>query len=82
MSTHVVSTREAKSRMSELIPEAERRRDVIVARNGHPVAKKVPWPPRRPPRVAGAWSGRVSSTTDQVAPDVDIAATFDDAADG
>lgn len=81
MATHVVNTHEAKSRLSELIREAERGGDVIVARNGHPVAKIIPWPPPRPPRVAGAWEGRITISDDIVGPDDDIAALFDESAD-
>lgn len=50
-------THEAKSRLSELIRDAEAGVDVIVARNGHPVAMIVPWPGRQGVRVPGAWSG-------------------------
>ena len=46
MATHVVNTHEAKTRLSELIREVELGGDVIVARNGTPVARIIPWPPR------------------------------------
>lgn len=83
MSTHVVNTHEAKSRLSELIREAENGIEVIVARNGAPVAKIIPWPPPRPPRVAGAWAGRVELPDDPdeiVGPDPDVMAAFADSA--
>lgn len=80
MAPHVVNTHEAKSRLSELIREAEAGREVIVARNGQPVAKIIPWPPARPTRVRGAWSGRVRHTGDDVGPDPDVAALFDESA--
>lgn len=76
MAVHVVNTHEAKSRLSELIREVERGDDVIVARNGHPVAKLIAWPPPRPERVAGAWTGRVSGALDDVGPDPEIALMF------
>ncbi|MFV0257399.1 MAG: type II toxin-antitoxin system Phd/YefM family antitoxin [Acidimicrobiales bacterium] len=41
----MVNTHDAKSRLSELIREAEEGIEVIVARNGRPVAKIVPWKP-------------------------------------
>ena len=78
MSAHVVNTHQAKSRLSELIREAEEGTDVIVARNGHPVAKIIPWPPKRPERVAGAWSGRVSYPTDPVSSDDEVTRLFDE----
>jgi prevent-host-death family protein len=76
----VVNTHEAKSRLSQLIRAAEDGEEVIVARNGHPVAKIIPWPPARPPRLAGAWSGRVSYTTDPVGPDDEVTQLFEESA--
>ena len=77
MATHVVNTHEAKSRLSQLIREAENGTEVIVARNGQPVAKIIPWPPARPPRTAGAWRGRVDYGDDIVRSDPDVAALFE-----
>ena len=74
----VVNTHEAKSRLSELIREAEGGVDVIVARGGQPVAKIIRWPPLRPPRQPGAWAGRVAYHADVVGPDPDIAEMFAD----
>lgn len=81
MVTRIVNTHDAKSRLSELIREAEGGVEVIVARNGHPVAKIVPWVPERPARIAGAWAGRVRGSDEAVASDGDIAALFDDSAE-
>ena len=66
MTTHVVNTHEAKSRLSQLIREAETGTEVIVARNGQPVAKIIPWPPTRPSRTAGSWRGRVDYNNDDI----------------
>lgn len=77
MTTRVVNTHEAKSRLSELIREAEAGVEVNVARNGHPVAKITPWCPDRPARVAGAWAGRVGYHGDVVGSDTEIMAMFD-----
>ncbi len=82
MTTRVVNTHEAKSRLSELIREAEEGIEVIVARNGHPVAKIVPWSPARPTRVPGAWAGRVHGSGDTVASDGDVVALFDESGAG
>lgn len=82
MVTRVVNTHEAKSRLSELIREAEEGVEVIVARNGHPVARIIPWSPTRPTRVAGAWAGRVQGSDDLVGVDDEIAAMFDESAGG
>jgi prevent-host-death family protein len=78
MTTHVVNTHEAKSRLSELIREVEDGREVIVARNGHPVAKIISWPPARPHRASGAWADRVQTFADEVAPDEDVASLFEE----
>ncbi len=81
MATHVVNTHEAKTRLSELIREVELGGDVIVARNGTPVARIIAWPPPRPRRVAGRWSGKVDYRSDVVGPDPDVAAMFDASAE-
>ena len=78
MATEVVNTHEAKSRLSELIRLAEAGDEVIVARNGRPVAKLIPWPPARPERRPGAWAGRISYGSDIVGTDPDVLAAFDD----
>jgi prevent-host-death family protein len=82
MVTRVVNTHDAKSRLSELIREAEEGIEVIVARNGHPVAKIVPWKPERPTRVPGAWAGRVHGSDDAVSSDDEVVALFEESAAG
>jgi prevent-host-death family protein len=77
MPSLIVNTHEAKSRLSELIREAEQGHDVIVARNGQPVAKIIPWPPPRPERSAGRWKGRVEYRGDEVGSDADVVELFD-----
>ncbi len=77
MTTKLVNTHEAKSRLSELIRDAERGVEVIVARNGRPVAKIIPWPPARPERTPGAWAGRIDYHADIVGTDDEITELFD-----
>ncbi|MGI9641484.1 MAG: type II toxin-antitoxin system Phd/YefM family antitoxin [Acidimicrobiia bacterium] len=81
MPTHVVNTHEAKSRLSELIREAEEGTEVIVARNGRPVAKIVAWKAAGSARVPGSWSGRVVYGEDVVGSDADIVEIFDESSD-
>jgi prevent-host-death family protein len=81
MTTHVVNTHEAKSRLSELIREAEEGAEVIVARNGRPVAKIVAWKAASSARIPGAWSGRVVYDEDVVGSDADIVTIFDESSD-
>lgn len=58
-----VNILEAKNRLSSLIVAAERDEEVIIARNGIPVAKIVKYtsPRIKPP---GAWKDRVTYSTD------------------
>ena len=53
---------------------------MIVARNGHPVAKIVPWRPVRPSRVPGAWAGQVRYEHNVVETDDEVTAMFEDSA--
>ncbi|MEZ5266095.1 MAG: type II toxin-antitoxin system prevent-host-death family antitoxin [Acidimicrobiales bacterium] len=76
MPTQVVNTHEAESRLSELIRAAEEGDEVIIARNGRPVARIVPWQPVRPRRQPGAWAGQVVYRGDVVGPDDEVAAAF------
>ena len=81
MATHVVNTHEAKSRLSELIREAEQGAEVIVARNGQPVAKIVPWEASIAKRVAGSWFGQVEYSDDVVSSDREIVEMFEPSTD-
>jgi prevent-host-death family protein len=78
MTTRMISTHEAKSRLSELIREARAGTDVVILRNGQPVAKLVPWPPDRPSRTFGVWASQVMYGDDLVGPDPDVAELFDE----
>ena len=74
----VVNTHEAKSRLSELLREVEEGGDVVIARNGQPVAKLIPWPPPRPRRAPGVWSGQVRfDDADVVGSDAEVIDMFD-----
>jgi prevent-host-death family protein len=80
VTTHVVNVDDAEPRLSELIRETEAGVEVILARNGRPVARIVPWPTSRPARVLGAWRGRVTYHDDVVAPDPEVATVFEQSA--
>jgi prevent-host-death family protein len=82
VTTHVVNVDDAEPRLSELIREAEAGVQVILARNGRPVARIVPWLTSRPARVLGAWSGRVAYHDDVVGHDESVAAMFEQSAAG
>lgn len=53
-----VNIAKAKATLSELVAKAEAGEEVILMRNGKPVAiiKAPPGKPARPPRVPGAWA--------------------------
>lgn len=76
----MISTHEAKSRLSELIRAVHEGTEVVILRNGHPVAKLVAWPPERPTRTFGVWTGQVTAHTDLVATDPDVTQLFDESA--
>jgi prevent-host-death family protein len=49
---------EAKTQLSKLVERVEAGDEIVLARNGRPVAKIVPLQRRAEPRVPGAWKGR------------------------
>jgi prevent-host-death family protein len=60
-----VGMREAKTKLSQLIERAQAGEDVVITRNGKPVARLVPVASSAPlASVRGAWSGRVRITED------------------
>jgi prevent-host-death family protein len=72
-----VGMHEAKTRLSQLVERAEAGEDVVIARNGKPVARLVPIAESGAlSSVRGAWRGRVRIAEDfDELPD-DIAAAF------
>jgi prevent-host-death family protein len=68
---------EAKARLSELVQRAARGEEIIIARNGEPLARLVPLAPqpiRVPGRGAGKWT--IADDFDDPLP-ADVLATFD-----
>jgi prevent-host-death family protein len=49
---------EAKLNLSRLVERAAAGEEIIIAKNGKPMAKLVPLPPQKP-RVPGGWEGKV-----------------------
>ena len=60
-----VNVLEAKTQLSALLARVEAGEEIVIARAGVPVAKLVPIPPERKPRVPGAWKGRFTFPTDE-----------------
>ncbi|MBF6620042.1 MAG: type II toxin-antitoxin system Phd/YefM family antitoxin [Patulibacter sp.] len=59
-----VNVHEAKTHLSRLLEQVEGGDEIVIARNGRPVARLVPATERRPPRMPGAWRGQVWMTDD------------------
>jgi prevent-host-death family protein len=54
-----VGMHEAKSRLSQLVRQAEAGEDIVISRNGEPVARLVPIRPAGTmASVRGAWKGQ------------------------
>jgi prevent-host-death family protein len=64
MSEPIVNIHEAKTHLSRLVERVEAGEELVIARAGRPVARLVPYRPRRTPREAGLWRGRVSLAAD------------------
>ncbi len=64
--TLMVNVHEAKTQLSRLLEAASRGEDVVIARNGEPVARLVPM--SLAPRVPGAARGRGRLTEEFFAP--------------
>jgi len=54
-----VNVYEAKTQLSKLLEQVEAGDEIIIARNGKPVARLVPVQRRASPRVPGGWKGKV-----------------------
>ncbi|MGI8817017.1 MAG: type II toxin-antitoxin system Phd/YefM family antitoxin [Pseudonocardia sp.] len=50
---------EAKTQLSKLVERVEAGDEIVLARNGKPVAKIVPLQRRTEPRQPGGWEGRI-----------------------
>ncbi len=59
-----VNIHEAKTQLSRLIEGVESGDDVVIARNGRPVARLVPYTRAREQRVPGRWAGRMRIAAD------------------
>jgi prevent-host-death family protein len=61
-----VNIHEAKTHLSRLVERVEAGEEITLARAGRPVARLVPYRPRREPRKLGIWRGQI-----WIAPDFD-----------
>ncbi len=64
-----VNVHTAKTELSKLLLDVERGREVVIARNGTPVAKLVPFPAVGAKRLrVDSWKGRIQMAVDFDAP--------------
>jgi prevent-host-death family protein len=77
MSENTYNMHEAKTQLSKLADRASHGEEIVIARNGTPVARLVAVPERKP-RKLGLWKGRVviGDDFDDPLPD-DIQAAFE-----
>lgn len=66
MASTIYNLYEAKTALSELVDRAARGEQVVIAKNGKPLAKLVA--AERPVRRPGAWKGKVRVAKDFDAP--------------
>jgi prevent-host-death family protein len=71
-----VNVHEAKTQLSRLLQEVEEGEEVVIARNGTPVAKLVPHVDEREPREPGWAKGRMWMAPDFDEYDEQIARDF------
>lgn len=65
-----VNIHEAKTHLSRLVERVEAGEEIVLARAGRPVAKLVPYVPRREPRRPGVWKGKLWLAPDWDSPEV------------
>jgi prevent-host-death family protein len=72
-----VTVHQAKTELSKLLAEVEQGHEIVIAPNGTPVARFVPFPAPGPRRLrVDTWKGRV-----RMAPDFDAPLTDAELAD-
>lgn len=69
--TTQVNVQEAKTRLSQLLAGVERGEDVVIARDGRPIARLSPVSPP-PPRPVGFVPGAVTDAFFQPLPDIEL----------
>ena len=82
--TGPVNMHEAKSRLSQLVEAVEsgREAEIVIARNGKPVARLVPITPEKPKRRLGLAAGKFNFDYEAFqALDAEVERLFDESAD-
>lgn len=68
---------EAKTHLSRLAEQAASGEEIVIARNGRPLARLVAIESRREPRKLGAWKGKVWMAPDFDAYDEELQELFE-----
>jgi prevent-host-death family protein len=68
MAEHVLNLYEAKTQLSRLVDRAAGGENIIIAKDGKPMARLVPFEGAAKRRVPGAWKGRMRIADDFDAP--------------
>ena len=55
--TQTYNLYDAKTRLSELVDRASAGEEIVIAKNGRPLARLVPIPAEKPNRTPGGWEG-------------------------
>jgi len=75
--TETINLYDAKTTLSKLVERASAGEEIIIAKNGRPMARLVPFGARATPRVPGLLEGQISIAEDFDAPlPDDIARAF------
>jgi len=73
---HQVNVHEAKTTLSKLLERVEAGEDVVIARNGQPVARLTAHVPAPPPRKGGFLKGKIWMADDWDEPDQELIDSF------
>jgi prevent-host-death family protein len=71
-----VNVYEAKTQLSKLLEQVEAGEEIVIARNGKPVARLVPFQRAPVRRLPGAWKGKVWMSPDFDEPDPELEELF------
>jgi prevent-host-death family protein len=66
--TKIVNIYEAKTSLSQLVEQAAKGEEIVIAKAGRPRARLGPMGRRSKPRKPGAWKGRIVIAADFDAP--------------
>lgn len=75
--TEIVNMHQAKSSLSRLVERALAGEEVVIARNGEPLVRLVPFEKKRELRVPGRYKGKIWMAPDFEFTDAEIEELFE-----